>query len=150
MRVVIRDRAAPRVGTLPPALYGPLAATRLGGTHVPIDQAEVEHFREQAGPGLILLSFTSPHAVLAAGGVMLELANSCDWNDRGVLMRPFTRPVTATTDKWTTRGLPHRATIAYQRLAIEPARVDCDLVSRRAARMLEAQVASEIRRTETA
>jgi len=130
------------------ALYGPLASARLGGTHVPIDQAEVEHFCEQAGPGLILLGFASPHAILVAGDVMLELAHSRDWNDRGVLVRPFARPLSTSAEQWTIADLRYGASIAYRRLAIEPVSIERDLAARRAARTLEAAVAAEVRRTE--
>jgi hypothetical protein len=128
------------------ALYGPLAAARLGGRHVPIDQAEVEHFCEQAGPGLVLLGFGPPHAILAAGDVMLELAHSRDWNDRGVLLRPFARPLPTPTDVWTVIDLRYGACITYQRLAIEPVSMELDLVARRVARTLEAAALDEVRR----
>jgi hypothetical protein len=130
------------------ALYGPLAAARLGGRHVPIDRAEVEHFCEQAGPGLVLLGFASPHAILVAGGVMLELAHSRDWNDRGVLLRPFARPIPTPTEDWTIRNLRYGTCIAYQRLAIEPASIELDLAARRVARLLEAAAIAELRRVE--
>ena len=130
------------------ALYGPLAAARLGGRHVPIDQAEVEHFREQGGPGLILLGFASPHAILVADGVMLELAHSRDWNDRGVLLHPFTRPIPTPTEDWTITDLRYGACIVYQRLAVESVSIELDLVARRVARMLEAAALDEMRRLE--
>ncbi len=130
------------------ALYGPLAAARLGGRHVPIDQAEVDHFCEQAGPGLILLGFASPHAILTAGGVMLELAHSRDWNDRGVLLRPFARPIPTPTEDWTIADLRYGTCITYQRLAMEPVSMEPDLVARRGARTLEAATLDEMRRLE--
>jgi hypothetical protein len=98
------------------AVYGRSAVFRLGGAMVPQHQGEIDHFREQVGPAMVLLGIgdgSASHAVLSIGGVMLELAHGADWNDRGVLLRPFARTYGG-EEVWTVGGLRYGAIVSYE------------------------------------
>lgn len=108
----------PVVVTVRAAAYSRSAVLRLGGAMIPQHQGEVEHFREQVGPAMILLGLegAAPHAVLAVGTHLVEVAHGVDWNDRGVLVRPFAHAPGARGSRWSVGGLRFGVTVAYEQV----------------------------------
>lgn len=126
----------PSVVPVRAALYGRAAVLRLGGAHLPTHQGEIDHFREQVGPAMILLGFDEPHAVLQLDGIYIEVADASDWGGRGVLLRPFPHAI-PDSDTWTAEGLRHGATITYQRLDAQSVNLTVDADARGLAHDLE-------------
>lgn len=113
----------PTVIPVKAAAYSRSAVFRLGGAMVPQHQGEVEQFREQVEPAMVLLGFDreAPHAVLSiAGMLVVEVAHGADWNDRGVLVRPFVHTTNPRGDTWIVDGLRYGVSIAYERANIAP------------------------------
>jgi len=86
-------------------LYSRSAVNRLGGAMMPAHAGEIAHFREQVGPAMILLGIDQPHAVLLAADLMIELADSAQWAQRGVLLHPFVANRPTDLTQWTITGL---------------------------------------------
>ncbi len=113
----------PTVVPVKGAAYSRSAVFRLGGAMVPQHQGEVEQFREQVGPAMVLLGFDreAPHAILSiAGTLVVEVAHGADWNDRGVLVRPFVHTTNPRAGAWIVDGLRYGVSIAYERASIAP------------------------------
>lgn len=114
--------SVPTVVPVKVAAYSRSAVFRLGGAMVPQHRGEVDQFREQVDPGMALLGFEqqAPHAVLLVAGVVVEVAHGADWNDRGVLVRPFVHTTNSLGDTWIVDGLRYGVSIAYERADIAP------------------------------
>ncbi len=106
----------PMVVPVRAAAYSRSAIFRLGGAMVPQHQGEIDHFREQVGPAMILLGVehTPAHAVLSIGPCVVDVAHGADWNDRGVLIRPFTHLCDSRESGWIVDGLRYGVTVIYE------------------------------------
>lgn len=106
----------PAVVPVRAAAYSRSAIFRLGGAMVPQHQGEIDHFREQVGPAMILLGIerASPHAVLSIGQCVVEVAHGGDWNDRGVLVRPFVHVCAGRDAGWIVDGLRYGVAVVYE------------------------------------
>lgn len=113
----------PTVIPVKAAAYSRSAVFRLGGAMVPQHQGEVAHFREQVEPAMVLLGLEggAAHAVLLLDGLaVVEVAHGIDWNDRGVLVRPFVHMSSPRGDEWIVDGLRYGVSIAYERVGAAP------------------------------
>ena len=97
------------------------AAYCLGGAMIPHTSGEIEQFQEQAGHGLRLLGPDPPHTILRVGDMILELADSREWNDRGVYLRPFTAQVASSpTEPWVVEGPRFGVQVSYELVDVAP------------------------------
>lgn len=106
--------AKPWVMAVRSVAYNRLAAQRLGGAFIPQHQGEVDHFREQVGPGMVFVNDSQPYGVLILGDLMIDVTDARDWNDRGVLARPFATRVPVFGESWSIGGLRYGVVMAYE------------------------------------
>ena len=104
---------------------------------MPAHAGEIAHFREQVGPAMILLGIDQPHAVLLAADLMIELADSAQWAQRGVLLHPFVANRPTDLTQWTITGLRYGVTATYQHHPDLAVSVAPDFTARRLARDIE-------------
>ena len=104
----------PRVRAVRAAVFSRSALYHLGGAMLPATLGEAQQFSEQCRGGFVELHCdTQPHLILVVDEIMLELAHSAQWNDRGVLVRPFASPLPRTST-WVVNGRPFGVAIAYE------------------------------------
>lgn len=97
--------------------YGRSAVHRLGGALMPRTDAELAHFREQAGPAMTPLGQHGIHAVLVIDELIIELATSNDHHGSGVILTPFAAPLSRGRPAlWTIDGLRFGVTVIYEHL----------------------------------
>jgi hypothetical protein len=118
------------------AAFSRSAVYRLDGAIIPRGHAEITAFGEQVGPGMILLGMQRTHYVVTTCGLMIELAHSHEWHDRGVLLRPFVKPIPGEQSRWTASQLRFGVEVAYERRELVPDHVAPDLTSRRLAEQI--------------
>lgn len=100
------------------AAYSRMAVQQIGSAVLPATSGEIEHLREQAGDAIVLLGYEHLHMVWLAHGLIVDLADAHDWNDRGALLRPYAAamPEEGTDGLWTVDGLRYGVTVAYERI----------------------------------
>lgn len=108
---------APQLACVRSVIFSRSALFQLGGPLVPRHEGEVQHVREQVGHCVHLLGFEddAPHVVILVDGALVDLVDSRDWNDRGVIVRPLAVPcVVPLLDEWVVGPLRYGVVVAYQ------------------------------------
>lgn len=110
----------PRLACVRGVAFSRSAQFQLGGPLIPRHEGELQHFDEQVGHCMRLLGFDEdePHVVIVVDGVLVDVADSRDWRDRGVILRPVAVPcIVPLLDQWTVGPLRYGVVVAYQPIA---------------------------------
>jgi hypothetical protein len=109
----------PRPLAVRAAAYSRMAVHQIGAAVLPATSGEIEHLREQAGDGIVLLGYDDLHLIWLVHGLLIDLADAHDWNDHGTLLRPYATPVPEEDAEglWAVGGLRYGVTVAYERRA---------------------------------